>query len=99
MYAGELMEYGMVTDVLTHPHHPYTQGLQRSFPSLKGDNHKLESIPGFLPDLSKPCQGCVFAPRCPHATERCFSQKPPMFKTGESGGAACWLCEGEENGK
>ena len=99
MYAGELMEYGMVTDVLTHPHHPYTQGLQRSFPSLKGDNRKLESIPGFLPDLSKPCQGCVFAPRCPHATERCFSQKPPMFKTGESGGAACWLCEGEENGK
>lgn len=99
MYAGELMEFGMVTDVLIHPHHPYTQGLQRSFPSLKGENKKLESIPGFLPDLSKECKGCVFAPRCAHATDRCRNEKPPMFKTGQSGGAACWLCEGEENGK
>ena len=95
MYAGELMELGMVTDVLTHPCHPYTQGLQRSFPSLKGENKKLESIPGFLPDLSKESKGCVFAPRCPHATERCRNEKPPMFKTGEFGSAACWLCEGK----
>ena len=95
MYAGELMEFGMVTDVLTKPNHPYTQGLQRSFPSLKGENKKLESIPGFLPDLSKECKGCVFAPRCPHATERCFNEKPPMFKTGENGSSACWLCVGK----
>ena len=95
MYAGELMEFGMVKDVLTAPKHPYTQGLQRSFPSLKGENKKLESIPGFLPDLSKECKGCVFAPRCPHATERCRNEKPPMFKTGENGSSACWLCEGK----
>ena len=95
MYAGELMEFGMVTDVLTKPNHPYTQGLQRSFPSLKGENKKLESIPGFLPDLSKECKGCVFAPRCPHATERCFNEKPPLFKTSETGSSACWLCEGK----
>ena len=98
MYAGELMELGMVKDVLVHPKHPYTQGLQGSFPSLKGENKTLTSIPGFLPDLSKPCEGCVFAPRCAHATERCRKEKPPMFKTGEMGGAACWLCEGHENG-
>ncbi len=99
MYAGELMEIGMVTDVLTHPSHPYTRGLLASFPSLKGENAKLESIPGFLPDLSKEHPGCVFAPRCPHATERCRKEKPPMMKTGELGGAACWLCEGDKNGK
>lgn len=98
MYAGELMEYGMVKDVLVHPQHPYTQGLQGSFPSLKGENTMLTSIPGFLPDLSKPCEGCVFAPRCAHATERCRKEKPPVFKTGEAGGSACWLCEGHENG-
>ena len=98
MYAGELMELGLVKDVLVHPKHPYTQGLQGSFPSLKGENKTLTSIPGFLPDLSKPCEGCVFAPRCAHATERCRKEKPPMFKTGEMGGAACWLCEGHENG-
>ena len=85
------------TEMQMHKH-PYTQGLQGSFPSLKGENKTLTSIPGFLPDLSKPCEGCVFAPRCAHATERCRKEKPPMFKTGEMGGAACWLCEGHENG-
>ena len=104
MYAGELMEFGMVKDVLTRPRHPYTQGLQDSFPSLKGENPKLLSIPGFLPDLSKATvskdiPGCVFAPRCAHATERCRREKPPMTKTSEAGQAACWLCVGDENGK
>lgn len=99
MYAGELMEFGMVADVLTHPNHPYTQGLQKSFSSLKGENKKLESIPGFLPDLSQECKGCIFSPRCAYATERCRREKPPMFKTSETGGAACWLCEGDANGK
>ena len=99
MYAGELMEFGMVKDVLTRPRHPYTQGLQDSFPSLKGENPKLLSIPGFLPDLSKDIPGCVFAPRCAHATERCRREKPPMTKTSEAGQAACWLCVGDENGK
>ena len=99
MYAGELMEFGMVKDVLTRPRHPYTQGLQDSFPSLKGENPKLLSIPGFLPDLSKDIPGCVFAPRCVHATERCRREKPPMTKTSEAGQAACWLCVGDENGK
>ena len=99
MYAGELMQFGMVKDVLTRPRHPYTQGLQDSFPSLKGENPKLLSIPGFLPDLSKDIPGCVFAPRCVHATERCRREKPPMTKTSEAGQAACWLCVGDENGK
>lgn len=99
MYAGELMEFGMVKDVLTRPRHPYTQGIQDSFPSLKGENPKLLSIPGFLPDLSKDIPGCVFAPRCAHATERCRREKPPMTKTSEAGQAACWLCVGDENGK
>ena len=93
MYAGELMEFGMVKDVLTRPRHPYTQGLQDSFPSLKGENPKLLSIPGFLPDLSKDIPGCA------HATERCRRGKPPMTKTSEAGQAACWLCVGDENGK
>lgn len=99
MYAGELMEFGLVKDVLTRPKHPYTQGLQNSFPSLKGENPKLLSIPGFLPDLSKDIPGCVFAPRCAHATERCRREKPPMTKTSTAGQAACWLCVGDENGK
>ncbi|WP_461811235.1 ABC transporter ATP-binding protein [Faecalimonas sp.] len=99
MYAGELMEFGLVKEVLTHPHHPYTKGLQASFPSLKGEKKTLTSIPGFLPDLSKECKGCVFAPRCSYATERCRKQRPPMIKISDTSAVACWLCEGEKNEK
>lgn len=91
MYAGELMEFGLVADVLTHPAHPYTRGLIASFPSLKGENAKLTSIPGSLPDLSEPSSGCVFAPRCGHADERCRTQRPPLAPSKEGGSAACWL--------
>ncbi|MEA4921511.1 MAG: ABC transporter ATP-binding protein [Clostridiaceae bacterium] len=94
MYAGELMEVGMVADVLTHPNHPYTKGLLASFPSLKGENAKLQSIPGFLPDLSKENPGCVFAPRCKMATERCLRKKPQLIQTSNTNSVACWLCGG-----
>ncbi len=75
MYAGDLMEMGYVKDVLKNPLHPYTKGLLSSFPSLKGDREKLEGIPGFLPDLSKKQEACIFAPRCSYATDICHKKK------------------------
>ena len=46
MYAGEIIEMGLVNDVLRSPKHPYTQGLIESFPSLKGQRNKLQAIAG-----------------------------------------------------
>lgn len=94
MYAGEIMETGLVKNVMTKPLHPYTQALLKSFPSLKGEKKKLESIPGFLPDLSKEIPNCVFAPRCPFAGERCRCEKPQLEDTGENGQVACFLHKG-----
>ena len=85
MYAGCLMETGMVEDVLVNPKHPYTQGLLKSFPSFKGEKNDLRGIPGSLPDLSIEQKGCVFADRCPYADERCHNEKP-VLKTIDG----CW---------
>lgn len=85
MYAGCLMETGMVEDVLVNPKHPYTQGLLKSFPSFKGEKNDLRGIPGSLPDLSIEQTGCVFADRCPYANERCHNEKP-VLKTVDG----CW---------
>lgn len=85
MYAGCMMETGLVEDVLINPKHPYTQGLLKSFPSFKGEKNDLRGIPGSLPDLSKEIQGCVFAERCPYADDHCREVKPE-FKTVEG----CW---------
>lgn len=94
MYAGEMMEVGLVKDIFKNPLHPYTQGLLKSFPSLKGENSQLLAIPGFLPDLSKEACGCIFAPRCPHATNRCRSQKPAQTQAENGHMTACWLYQG-----
>lgn len=100
MYAGEFMEIGMSRDVLKDPKHPYTQGLMGSFPSLKGENAKLHAIPGFLPDLSVKHPGCIFAPRCPFATQKCHTQKPHQTILDDGRMVSCWKYEGgTEDGK
>ncbi len=101
MYAGRLMETGYVKDILSAPKHPYTLGLIKSFPSLKGENDKLTAIPGFLPDLSEKDTGCCFAPRCPSATERCKNSVPPLIEVGPDSFVSCFLHEngGEQIGK
>lgn len=97
MYAGELVEIGMVRDVLKQPLHPYTQGLMSSFPSLKGEKKQLRAIPGFLPDLSDPPAGCAFASRCPHCTQQCLSQKPVLRDMPDGRRAACHLVGGQKH--
>ncbi|MCQ1530650.1 ABC transporter ATP-binding protein [Lutispora saccharofermentans] len=95
MYAGEFMEIGYVKDVLKNPKHPYTKGLLSSFPSLKGEKSKLEAIDGFLPDLSKLYDGCIFAPRCQSAMDKCFKAKPRKLETDEGFLLNCHLYGGE----
>lgn len=84
MYAGEFMEIGYVKDVLKNPKHPYTRGLLSSFPSLKGEKLKLTGISGYLPNLSVKQEGCIFAPRCQHVTEKCKQEKPLGVEMNEN---------------
>lgn len=93
LYAGEIMEQGDVKDVLLDPKHPYTQGLLNSFPSFKGERGNLRGIEGSLPDLSQPLPGCVFAERCPHASERCFKEKPEQRDIKSRWSVSCHLIE------
>ena len=97
MYAGRLMESGETKDVLVNPQHPYTQGLLKSFPSFKGAKNDLRGIPGSLPDLSQEIPGCVFAPRCPFATEKCRTVEPELKTVNGKGDwkVACHKVGGE----
>lgn len=100
MYAGNIMEKGDVVDVLVHPKHPYTQGLLKSFPSFHGAKTDLRGIPGALPELSVKPAGCVFAPRCPYATEQCRTERPALKQVGtgtQNWQVACHLAGGDAN--
>lgn len=90
LYAGRLMEVGQTAAVLRRPAHPYTAGLMAAFPSLREEKKQLQGIPGSLPDLSQAIQGCVFAPRCPYATEACRRSQPPLETLPDGRQVACF---------
>ena len=78
MYAGRKVEEAPVEELFARPQHPYTHGLMASIPRLdlmRGEtgetSERLQEIPGIVPALTNLPAGCVFAPRCPHAIDRC----------------------------
>jgi peptide/nickel transport system ATP-binding protein len=76
MYAGKIVEYGDAVSIFKNPMHPYTQGLIKAFPSIKGEKVRLTSIPGSPPDLLHPPPACRFNPRCPYVMDVCKKEEP-----------------------
>lgn len=90
MYAGQVVEEGLVDDIYHAPRHPYTRALIDCDPAhIEGQAASLPTIPGRLPDLTVPPVGCSFAPRCHMATARCRSQAPPYVVVSETQAALC----------
>jgi oligopeptide/dipeptide ABC transporter ATP-binding protein len=92
MYAGEVVEEGTVFDLFHRPSHPYTQALLVCDPaSPAAPGRELVTIPGDVPDLIRLAPGCVFAPRCARAFERCRRIAPAWTTQGEGHRARCHL--------
>src|SRR5690554_259592 len=94
MYAGRLIEIGPVKEVIRRPQHPYSEGLMASIPGLAERRERLYQIEGSMPRLAAIPEGCAFNPRCPHAAERCRTERPELLPAG-AGRAACWLHDPE----
>jgi oligopeptide/dipeptide ABC transporter ATP-binding protein len=90
MYSGKLMEYGDLRSIFSSPYNPYTLGLQNAFPTLRGDQQDLISIPGSPPDISNLPQGCRFMDRCPFATTACGQEHPDLEEVEEDHYSACY---------
>lgn len=90
MYAGNIVEIGLVEDIYEQPMHPYTQMLIASIPSIR-EKKPLQVTEGLTHDLRKPPPGCCFQFRCPHVMEVCRQQPPPLVNRGEGQAAACHL--------
>jgi peptide/nickel transport system ATP-binding protein len=93
MYAGRKLEEATVGALFRTPRHPYTQGLLGAVPklgsSLMGGASKLAEIPGLVPDIKQRIKGCIFASRCPHATELCRQVAPAIESKARGHLAAC----------
>ena len=90
MYAGRLMEVAPVEILKTGGAHPYSDGLLHAFPSLLGEKTRLTGIPGSVPDLITPPQGCLFYDRCSRRDDRCRQTLPAFERLGDRHFCACF---------
>lgn len=94
MYSGSVAELGKTEDIFNDPLHPYTKMLVDALPRV-GEDVQRVGIAGRPPALKNPPPGCRFAPRCPHATDRCRSEVPKFREIRPGRFAACHLLKEE----
>jgi peptide/nickel transport system ATP-binding protein len=89
MYAGSIVEYGPVGEVLGKPSHPYTIGMLASTVTGQLRGQDIDAVPGSPPDMRLKIEGCSFAPRCSRATADCRVALPSLKVVSPSHEAAC----------
>jgi peptide/nickel transport system ATP-binding protein len=89
LYAGKVVEWGPIEQVMEHPQHPYTQALVGAIPGRSTTRARLRAIPGQPPTAGFEQAGCPFARRCPLADTRCQNETPPVEQVNGAR-AACW---------
>ena len=86
VYGGRVVEIGKVEDIFGEGNnHPYTKGLINCIPDLTSTATRLSPIAGRMGDPRIQVQGCCFAERCPHASEKCKTTPPPMVYENDHG--------------
>ncbi|NLC97196.1 MAG: ABC transporter ATP-binding protein [Erysipelotrichaceae bacterium] len=93
MYAGQIVEYGLIEEVFYDPRHPYTWGLLSSLPQLGDKGDDLFAIKGTPPSLFQEIKGDGFAPRSEYSLKIDFEKEPPMFKVSDTHYAKTWLLD------
>jgi len=96
MYAGEMVESGLVEEIFANPKHPYTQGLMRCVPKLgtTKEGSRLYPIRGRVPaPKDRPKGACIFAPRCDYAADRCYHERPLEREITARHNVRCFFAE------
>lgn len=96
MYAGRIIEQGTTRDIFKDPRHPYTIGLMKSRPNMIGEDEKLYSIPGNVPNPINLPNHCYFKNRCESCIGKCNNPYPELVSISETHKVACWRFIEEE---
>ena len=96
MYAGKIIERGTASEIFHNPLHPYTQGLQKSKPTMKSQVEELFNIPGNVPNPIDMPNHCYFKERCTKCIKKCSGEYPQMVQVSPTHYVACHLYEGRE---
>ncbi len=78
MYLGGIVELADKPMLFAQPQHPYTRMLLDAIPDIHMTGRARTPVQGEVPNPLSPPSGCTFHPRCPHADERCRTERPPL---------------------
>ncbi len=95
MYLGRLVEVAPKAELFARPRHPYTRMLLDAIPDIGMSGRARTPVQGEVPNPLEPPSGCSFHPRCPHANERCRSERPLQQMLG----GIRIACHGVEEGR
>ena len=93
MYAGQIVEHGMVNEIFYDAWHPYTWALLSSLPQLGVKGEDLPTIDGTPPNLFYEVKGDAFAPRNQQALAIDFEEEPPFFDVSPTHKAKTWYLD------
>ncbi len=82
MYLGRLVELADKASLFAEPRHPYTRMLLDAIPKMHDTGRARTPVQGEVPNPLAPPPGCAFNPRCPHANDRCRSERPQLLSIG-----------------
>jgi peptide/nickel transport system ATP-binding protein len=91
MYLGRIVETAATQALWARPAHPYSEALIAAVPHADGAGDLPASLPGEVPDPTRPPDGCRFHPRCPYAFDRCTREDPVLVALRGDRTAACFL--------
>jgi peptide/nickel transport system ATP-binding protein len=93
MYLGRIVELAPTRQLFAAPQHPYTRMLLAAVPDLAMTGKARTAVAGEVPNPLDPPAGCAFHPRCPHAAERCRTERPALKPARAGGEVACHAIE------
>lgn len=93
MYLGKIVELGDADEVYNSALHPYTVSLLSAVPipdPKTAKERKRIILTGDVPSPMNLPEGCAFQTRCPHVSEKCRKECPPLTDRGNGHMSACW---------
>jgi peptide/nickel transport system ATP-binding protein len=104
LYRGRVMEYGEAADVYAMPAHPYTRALLAAVALPDPEARQAPRPTELTSSRSGRGQGyssqdsCGYVDRCPHAIDKCRSQRPRLESAPDGRLVAChrWQSLGAE---
>ena len=97
MYLGQVVEECPSRELFKNPLHPYSRALLSAIPVPRVDNRPERILlQGEIVSPVDPPEQCRFAPRCPYASEECWSSVPELKDVGDGHKVACHKAGGKE---